>query len=92
MTSIANMSSAVSTLTRWKKDQLVDWEEESRRLGVEPAPDLAFAGVRTLVARSEAAAIFLAALAPHEQRLLDALKQWQAETRAQRDAVTAGAV
>ena len=80
---IREMGLAVAELASTRRRLLVELEEQTRRQGVEPGPDLAFAGLRVLVARGEDAAKFLISLAPYQEqfdawfvaRIADRLRQ-----------------
>lgn len=82
-TSIRVMADAVGALAAAKQRHLVELEDLTYRAGVEPGPDLAFAGLRILVAQANQAAAFLGMLAPHET----ALRAWLDERRAAAAAV-----
>lgn len=81
-----DLSRAVGRLARLAERQLVDFEEATYALGIEPGPDLAFAGIRVLVSETKHAATLLAKLAPHQADVEAVLAAQQ--PRAQTDPVS----
>ncbi|MGH6875945.1 MAG: hypothetical protein ACREHV_01065 [Rhizomicrobium sp.] len=88
---IGEMSIAVGDLVAPARRQLRELEELTYRQGIEPGPDLAFAGLRIVIARSEEAARFLAKLAPHQAEL-DAWLAAKMANRVEAAVTTASAV
>ena len=71
----SDMATAVDQLVAAKRQTLHHDEEMTRALGIEPGPDLAFAGVRVMVKRCEAAAALLRRLAPHQAAVMAAIER-----------------
>ena len=69
MATLSEMSVGVADTAALLRQHLTSLEEMTYRQGVQPGPDLAFAGLRVAIARSEAAAQFLASLAPYQEEL-----------------------
>ncbi len=67
--SLFELSRAVGELVAHKKNLLGELEAMTYRQGFEPGPDLAFAGLRIVVAQAAQAQQLLAELAPHEADL-----------------------
>lgn len=67
---LREMATAVDQLVAAKRQNLHLDEEMTRELGIEPGPDLAFAGVRVMVKRCEAAGAMLRRLASHEAAVM----------------------
>lgn len=74
-TPIRDMARAVGDLVYLKRDQLTVIERLSFDRGIETGPDMAFAGIRIVLAEGEEARRFLLSLAPHEAEL----RAWLAE-------------
>lgn len=72
MPSLYEMAKAVEDLVALKRDHLQGFERASYDRGIEPAPDIAFGGVRLMIMEGEAAGRLLRRLAPHQ----DALERW----------------
>jgi hypothetical protein len=72
------MANALAKMVRQERERLHYYEQLTYDEGIEPGPDLAFAGVRLMVARAEDASALMRQLAPHE----DAFFAWLAERTA----------
>jgi hypothetical protein len=68
-TPIREMAQAVGALVNLKRDHLFGLERLSFDRGIETGPDLAFAGIRIVLAQGEAAMRLLLQLAPYEAEL-----------------------
>jgi hypothetical protein len=74
------MAVAVEELVELKRKQMRDLEQLTYRRGIEPGPDMAFAGIRLLVAEGEAAAQFLRQLVPIQEPFMAWLEERQRDT------------
>ncbi len=66
MATVAEMAAGTGELVQFARLHLRSLEEMTYRAGIEPGPDLAFAGVRIALAQAEEAVRFLRALVPLE--------------------------
>ena len=71
--SLEELARAVEELLDQEKRRLAGLEELTYRQGIEPGPDMAFAGIRILIARVEQVPAILRMLAPIGNELLKRL-------------------
>jgi hypothetical protein len=69
---LTRMADALTKMVKQERDRLRYLEQCTYDEGIEPGPDLAFAGVRLMVMRAEDASALMRRLVPHE----DAFFAW----------------